>query len=212
MTVQLKSEPILTLRGRRIFHIEGTEPAVWLLDDQELGGVLINAPPFSETLLEAIQQQTRLAYLFLPSRHGAQDLAAWQQAGAEILAFEAEAPAITAAGGVVDIAFNRKQRLARTIDFLPMAGITEGSCALRLKNLPGVIFFGPILAPGDNGWPTLQSTPAEHSWESRLFGVLGLQDLKYAYAFCDVFTPGWTQIGPDADAQIQRNLQAVLDS
>ena len=203
--------PVLELRDRRIYRVGNDSPTVWLIDDRELGGILVNAPPFSDGTLQAIRSVTRPAYLFLPSRHGARNLAAWHDAGLEILAFEAEAPAIRAAGGIVDIAFNRKQRLSRTIDFLPMAGVTEGSCALRLKNLPGVIFFGPMLAPGPDGWPTLIPNPDDHSWEARLFGALGVKDLKFAHAFCDRFEPGKTRFGPDADAQIQRRIEAVFE-
>ena len=203
--------PVLELRDRRIYRVGDGSPVVWLIDDRELGGILVNAPPFSNATLQAIRAVTRPAYLFLPSRRGARDLAAWHHAGLEILAFEAEAPAIRAAGGIVDIAFNRKQRLSRTIDFLPMAGATEGSCALRLKTLPGVIFFGPTLAPGPDGWPTLTPNPDDHSWEARLFGALGVKDLKFAYAFCDRFEPGKTRFGPDADAQIQRHIEAIFE-
>ncbi|MFO8151631.1 hypothetical protein [Thioalkalivibrio sp.] len=212
MSEPIVGEPLLELRDRRIYRVGDHEPTVWLIDDRELGGVLVNAPPFSEATAAAIREVTALAYLFLPSRRGARDLDAWRGAGVEVLAFEAEAPAIRAAGGTVDIAFNRKQRLSRTIDFLPMAGVTEGSCALRLKNLPGVVFFGPILAPGPDGWPTLIPNADDHSWEARLFGALGVKDLKFAYAFCDRFEPGTTLYGPDADAKIKARIEAVFDA
>ncbi len=204
------SDPILALRDRRIYRVGDHSPTVWLIDDHELGGILINAPPFSKATLAAIRAATTPAYLFLPSHHGAHDLAAWRDAGFEILAFEAEAPAVRVAGGVVDIAFTRKQRLSRTIDFLPMAGVTAGSCALRLRNLPGVIFFGPVLAPGSDGWPTLVANPHDHSWEARLFGALGVKDLKFAYAFCDRFDPDTTRFGPHADAEIRERLEAMF--
>ncbi|ADC73061.1 conserved hypothetical protein [Thioalkalivibrio sp. K90mix] len=207
----LISAPLVELRDRSIYRVGDSDPAVWLIDDRELGGVLVNAPAYSEALLEAIRAITKPAYLFLPSRHGAQDLEAWRAAGLETLAFEAEAPAIRAAGGEIDIAFNRKQRLSRTIDFLPMAGVTEGTCALRLKNLPGVVFFGPALAPGADGWPTLIQNAEDHSFEARLFGALGVKDLKFAYAFCDGFDPASTQYGPDADQHIQTRIEAVFD-
>lgn len=201
---------VLELRDRRIYRVGDQEPAVWLIDDRELGGILVNAPPYSTSTAETIQAVTKPAYLFLPSRHGAQDLDAWRGLGIETLAFEAEAPAIEAAGGRVDIAFNRKQRLSRTIDFLPMAGRTEGSCALRLKNLPGVVFFGPTLSPDAEGWPALIANPDDHSWEARLFGALGLKDLKFAYAFCDRYDPESTRLGPGADAEIQARIEAVF--
>lgn len=205
------SAPLVELRDRSIYRVGDSYPAVWLIDDRELGGVLVNAPAYSEALLEAIRAITTPAYLFLPSRLGAQDLDAWRQAGLETLAFEAEAPAIRAGGGEIDIAFNRKQRLSRTIDFLPMAGVTEGTCALRLKNLPGVVFFGPALAPGSDGWPTLIANAEDHSFEARLFGALGVKDLKFAYAFCDRFDPASTQYGPDADQHVQARIEAIFD-
>ena len=203
-------QPLLELRDRRIYRVGDHDPTVWLIDDRELGGILVNAPPFSETTSAAIQAVTKPAYLFLPSRRGARDLDTWRGLGIEVLTFEAEAPAIQAAGGTVDIAFNRKQRLSRTIDFLPMAGVTEGTCALRLKNLPGVVFFGPMLTPGPDGWPTLIPNPDDHSWEARLFGALGVKDLKFTYAFCDRFDPATTRYGPGADAEIQARIEAVF--
>jgi hypothetical protein len=211
MTNAAISAPLVELRDRTIYRVGVTEPCVWLINDLELGGILVNAPPWSEALLTAIRAITRPAYLFLPSRHGAQDLAAWRAAGLETLAFEAEAPAIQADGGAIDVAFNRKQRLSRTIDFLPMAGVTAGTCALRLKNLPGVVFFGPALTPGADGWPTLVQQPDDHSFEARLFGALGVKDLKFAYAFCDRFDPQTTQYGPDADQHIQARVEALFD-
>ncbi len=211
MSGDLAAALVLELRDRRVYRIGRGTPAVWLIDDRALGGVLVNAPAFSPEVLEAIRAVTRPAYLFLPSRRGARDLDAWRAAGFETIAFEAEAPAIRATAGPVDFAVDRKQRLSRTIDFLPMAGVTEGSCALRLKNLPGVIFFGPVLEPGRDGWPTLIAHPDDHSWESRLFGALGLKDLKFAYAFCDVFDASSTRFGPDADVEIGRQLEALFD-
>ncbi len=211
MTNDAISAPLVELRDRTIYRVGEGEPCVWLINDLELGGILVNAPAYSEELLAAIRAITRPAYLFLPSRHGAQDLAAWRAAGLETLAFEAEAPAIQADGGAIDVAFNRKQRLSRTIDFLPMAGVTAGTCALRLKNLPGVVFFGPALTPGADGWPTLVQQPDDHSFEARLFGALGVKDLKFAYAFCDRFDPQTTQHGPDADQHIQARIEALFD-
>jgi len=211
MPGDLAASLVLELRDRRIYRIGRGTPAVWLIDDRALGGVLVNAPAFSPEVLGAIQALTRPAYLFLPSRRGARDLDAWRAAGFETIAFEAEAPAIRATAGAVDFAVDRKQRLSRTIDFLPMAGVTEGSCALRLKNLPGVIFFGPVLEPGPDGWPTLIAHPDDHSWESRLFGALGLKDLKFDYAFCDVFDATRTRFGPGADREIGRRLEALFD-
>ena len=71
-----------------------------------------------------------------------------------------------------------------------MSGVTEGSCALRIKNDGGAIFFGPILEPGADGWPALVPHDDDYSAENRLIGALGLQDQRFEYAFTDVFETG----------------------
>ncbi|WP_018936514.1 hypothetical protein [Thioalkalivibrio sp. ALJ24] len=202
---------LVELRERNIHRVGHNEPAVWLIDDREMGGILVNAPPFSDALLQELRALTEPRWLFLPSHRGARDLDAWREAGLEVLAYEAEAPAIRAAGGTVDTPFNRKQRLSRTIDFLPMGGVTEGTCALRIKNLPGAIFFGPALTPGEDGWPTVIPEATDHSAEARLFGSLGIKDLKFAWAFCDRHDPETTQIGPDADQHIHARVEALFE-
>ena len=84
---------------------------------------------------------------------------------------------------------------------------------MRLRNKPSAIFFGPILESETAGqWPTLVPHADDISWETRLFGSLGLQDVSYAYAFTDTFIPDQTPIGPGADAAIQIQLRAVLDA
>lgn len=199
---------LLELRERSIHYVRGTRPAVYFIADRDAGGVLVNAPAFDARLLAALQALAPLAYLFLPSRRGARDLERWRAAsGAESLASEAEAPAIA---GTVDLPLGRGRKLTRTIDFLTLSGVTEGSCALRIRNDGGVVFFGPCLEPGADGWPTLLPHADDHSAENRLFGVLGLQDLRYAYAFTDVFEPG-TRYGPGADAAVRARLRALLD-
>ncbi|MFN4264002.1 MAG: hypothetical protein ACK4IT_10450 [Thioalkalivibrionaceae bacterium] len=209
---------MLSLRDRSVWRLGDAHrmtagPEVWLLADAELGGVLVNAPVWSPALVQATSRIAPLRYVFLPSHRGARDLDRWRAAGCEVLAFEAEAPAIRAEQGAdaVDIAFNRKQRLSRTIDFLPMAGVTAGTCALRCKNLPGVVFFGPALAPGEDGWPTVRPAPEDHSAEARLFGCLGVKDLKFEWAFCDAFDPETTRVGPEADRAICAAIGRFLD-
>lgn len=209
---------MLALHDRRVFRWvpedgQHPRPAVWLIADHEVGGVLVNAPVWSADLQAEAAAIAPLQYLFLPSHRGARDLDRWRAAGCEVLAFEAEAPAIRAAHGeaAVDIAFDRKQRLSRTIDFLPMAGVTPGTCALRCKNLPGVVFFGPALSPGDDGWPTVCPAPDDHSSEARLFGALGVKDLKFEWAFCDGHVEGQTRIGPGADRGVQAAIERFLD-
>lgn len=206
-------QELLSLPGRRIYLVptEADLPAVYYLVDRELDGVLINTPPFAAERLTALQGLAPLRYIFLPSRFGAHDLDAWREAsGAEALAYEAEVGAIA---GHIDLPVNTQTKFTRTIDFLPMSGRTEGSCALRLKNKPGVVFFGPILspshAPGADGWPSLEPMDDDHSYESRLFGALGLQDIKYEYAFTDRFEPDG-HFGPGADQAIGRAIELAL--
>ncbi|MEJ2060227.1 MAG: hypothetical protein P8Y64_07035 [Gammaproteobacteria bacterium] len=206
----MPTNKLLELRDRSVYHVTGTEPAVYYLVDQDAEGVLINTPAFDAALLDELQAIAPLKFIYLPSRHGAHELDRWREAsGAETLAFQAEAPAIE---GSIDIAFDTKRKFTRTIDFLPMAGVTEGACALRCRNKPGLIFFGPILAPGEDGWPTLIFSEDDHSFESRLFGALGLQDLKFDYAFTDVFVPGVTRFGPGADAAIKEAIEQALEA
>ncbi len=203
--------PLLDLRGRTIYlvPVEAGAPAVYFLVDQDAGGVLINTPGYGAELQSALTAIAKINYLFFPSRFGARDVDAWRAAtGAESLAYGPEAAAI---GGRIDIVLDNKSKLTRTIGFLPMSGRTEGSCALHLRNLPGVIFFGPTLSPGPSGWPTLLAQSNDYSFESRLFGSLGLKDVKYDYAFTDEFIDGQTRFGPGADRAIQGELQQALD-
>lgn len=202
---------LLTLRGRTIYLVptEAGTPAVYFLVDQEVGGVLINTPSYSPQRQAELEAVSKIAYLFYPSRLGARDVDAWRQAtGAEALAYGPEAAAIP---GHIDIALDNKSKLTRTIGFLPMSGRTEGSCALYLRNLPGAIFFGPTLSPGPSGWPTLQPQPGDYSYETRIFGSLGLQDVKYDYAFTDEFVEGQTQFGPGADRAIRAEIERALE-
>ncbi len=203
-------QELLSIVGRRIYlvPVPPGHPAVYYIVDREVNGVLVNTPPFSAETLQALQALAPLKFIFLPSRFGAHELDAWRAAsGAEALAFEAEVAAIE---GTVDLSLNTQTKLTRTIDFLPMSGRTQGSCALRLKNKPGVVFFGPILEPGADGWPTLIEHADDQSFETRLFGALGLQDVKYEYAFTDRFEPGTTQFGPGADKGIAAALDCAL--
>ncbi|HQU16490.1 MAG: hypothetical protein B7Z66_02170 [Chromatiales bacterium 21-64-14] len=204
-------ESVLVVPGRKIFRLHGAaeDATAYLVVDREAGGILVNTPPFSEALARRIAAVASPRYVFLPSHFGARDVDAWRaRYGAQTLAFEAETPAIA---GHVDIPLHRKSRLTRTIDFLLMSGRTRGSGALRLRNKPGVVFFGPILSPGESGWPTLIPRPDDDSYENRLLGVLGLQDVKYEYAFTDVFQPGHTRYGPGADVAIQAELTRALE-
>ena len=199
---------LVALRDRDIHYVVGSRPAAYYIADREAGGVLVNAPPFDGALLAALRALAPLAYLYLPSRRGARDLAPWRDAGAETIVAEAEAPHIA---GTVDLAIGRDRKLTRTIDFLPMSGVTEGSCALRIKNNGGAIFFGPILEPGEDGWPALIAHTDDYSAENRLIGALGLQDQRFEYAFTDVFEPGRTRFGPGAGDAVRERLGRLLE-
>ena len=202
-------QELLSLRERRIYFVGGSLPAAYYIADREAGGVLVNAPPFNEALLAALQARAPLSYVYLPSRRGARDLDRWRVAsGAESVVFEAEVPHIAA---TVDLPVSGERKLTRTIDFLPMSGVTEGSCALRIKNDGGVVFFGPVLEPGADGWPGLVAHPDDYSYENRLIGALGLQDQRFEYAFTDIFEPGRTRYGPGADSAIRDRLNRLLD-
>jgi len=202
-------DSLVALRERTIYRLAGTSPAVYYIADREAGGVLVNAPPFDAELLAALKRAAPPQYIFLPSRRGARDLERWRaSAGVETIAFEAEVPHLA---GPVDLAVGRGRKLTRTIDFLPMSGVTEGSCALRVKNDGGAIFFGPVLEPGADGWPALVAHADDSSAENRLIGALGLQDQRFEYAFSDVFEPGRTRFGPGAGAAVRENLRRLLE-
>jgi hypothetical protein len=193
---------------RSVYWIPDSAPASFYLGDREGGGILINAPAFGASLLTELQAVAPLKFLFLPSRLGAGAAAAWRDATAcRTLAHAREAPALAVP---VDVALEREHRFSRTIDFLPMSGRTAGSCALRCRNLPGMVFFGPILEHGADGWPCLIPHPDDHSWENRLIGALGLKHLAFDYAFCDNFDPATGKCGPGASAAIATALERAL--
>jgi hypothetical protein len=199
--------PLVALRDRSIYYVDGSRPAAYCIVDRDAGGVLVNAPPFGEALLAELCALAPLAYVFLPSRRGAIDLERWRAAGAETIASEAEAPHIE---GTVDLAVGGGRKLTRTMDFLPMSGVTEGSCALRIRNNGGAIFFGPILEPGEADWPDLILHPDDYSAENRLIGALGLQDQRFEYAFTDSFDLGRTRFGPGAGDAVRERLRRLL--
>lgn len=201
-------DTLLSLNDRSIYLVQQGPPAVYYILDHKAGGILINAPVFSSGLWDTLQSLGAPRFLFLPSHFGARDLALWRSAGVSVLAFQEELAAI---GKVdVDMAVDSQQKLTRTIDFLPMAGRTRGTCGLRLKNLPGVLFLGPALTPGASKWPELMAHPDDYSYESRLMGVFGLRDLVFDYVFTDIFVPGQTAFGPGADRAIRAHLDALL--
>lgn len=201
---------ILEFFDRSVYYLESSHPAVFLLADKEGGGVLINSPVFSVELLQEINKIIPLKYIFFPSHFGAVDVEKWRaESGAQTIAYGHESKKIT---GKIDLVLERENRFSRTIDFLPMSGRTESACALRCKNQPGIIFFGPILERGVSGWPTLVQHDDDYSYENRLFGSLGLKDVKFEYAFTDDFDPEKSLYGPKAGESVQRELDEVLNS
>ena len=204
-------QKLLSISGREIVLISNspTVSSVYYIFDKEVGGILINSTGYSKDIELQLKQVGGVNFIFYPSYLGAKDVDLWRKAlGAETMATEAEQLAIQ---GVVDISIDAKTKLTRTIDFLTMAGRTRGSYALRLKNLPGAIFFGPILSPNQSGWPGLVANDDDYSFESRMFGALALKDLKYDYAFTDSFTVGVTKYGPEASRHINSEIESALD-
>lgn len=201
---------LLDFHDRSVWHVAGTQPAVFFLADREGGGVLINSAPFDPALAADLAHIAPLKFVFFPSRFGAVDVDAWRSAtGAQAMAYGAERHAIN---GTIDKILDREDRFSRTIDFLPMSGRTESSAALRCKNKPGIVFFGPILECNSDGVPSLVGHRDDYSWENRLFGALGLQDLKYEYAFTDDFSPATSRYGPGIDVLIRGEIDRLIEA
>jgi len=210
MTKYFMLTPVLDIPQRKIFYIaDSLTPASFLIIDDKAGGILINCPTYSEALLKEIESQGKIDYIFLPSRFGTESLQQWKAAtNAESIAHEIEADNIH---HPIDIRVNHKTKLTRTMDFVPMAGRTGGTCALFLKNLPGVIFLGPALSiekkvMAEKNWPSLIENTDDASFETRMFGVLGLKDLKYDYVFTDDFNMQTCQYGPNASIEVGKNI------
>lgn len=202
---------ILDIPQRKIFYVtpQNDEPAAFLIIDDKAGGILINTPAFSDALLKNILELTPLNFIFLPSKFGAQSLKQWKIAtNAESIAHEIEASSIDSP---IDITVNHKTKLTRTMDFVPMAGRTKGSCALFLKNLPGVLFLGPTLSTDKSGWPALVQQDDDASFETRMFGVLGLKELKYDYVFTDDFRLNRNKFGPSASTEVTKNITRFFE-
>lgn len=196
---------LINLPDRRVFYVPGAAPASFYLADNRAGGVLVNAPRFDPGLCERLEAAAPLRFVFLPSAFGAAEAGTWRARGAAVIASVEEAPLIEAP---IDQPVDRKVRLVRDIDFLPMSGRTRGSCALRVRASPSIVFFGPILDHGD--WPTLVAHADDYSFENRLFGALGLADLRFEFAFCDNYVHGRSRFGPGAAEAVRKNLAAAL--
>jgi glyoxylase-like metal-dependent hydrolase (beta-lactamase superfamily II) len=182
-------------------------PAVFYLADREAGGILVNTPAFAPQLLAALEAVAPPRFVFLPSRFGAVGLEAWREAGLRLVAHGAECAAIPAP---VDIVVEPDLRFTRTIDFLPMPGRTPGSCALRCRNKPGFVFFGPILDYDQEGRLSLQPHGDDADFDARLLGALALGDARFEYGFCDSFRPGHSRYGPAADQAVRAAVESLL--
>ncbi len=196
---------LISLPDRRVFHLPGTAPACFYLAHGRAGGVLINSPPFALGLRESLEAIAPLRFVFLPSAFGAAGSQTWRAAGVAVIASVEEAPLIDTP---IDQPVDRKVRLVRDIDFLPMSGRTRGSCALRVKASPSIVFFGPILDHSD--WPALVAHTDDYSFENRMIGALGLRDLRFEFAFCDNYIHGRSRFGPGAAEVVRNNLAADL--
>ncbi|MEF8792600.1 hypothetical protein [Thiohalorhabdus sp.] len=193
-------------KGRTVYHVCGGEqsPAVYWIRDREAGGILVNTPVFDGGLAAELVAAGGVDFLFLPSARGGADLDQWRDAlGAEALAGQDEVQRIP---GEVDRPLDGTIRLSRNIRFYTMSGRTPGSTALYFKHWPSMLFLGPVLEPGGDGWPTLIPHHDDWSWENRVMGALGLQDLRFEYVFTDHLDPD-TRIGPGAAQGVKAALK-----
>jgi len=197
---------LLQLPRRSVHYLPGSQPAVFYFVDDRAGGILINTPRFSVETLSALMRIAPPKFIFLPSRFGARDVAEWRAAsGAKVLAGAEDVSAIQ---GPVDEPIDGGVRFYGRLDFLALSGRTRGTVALRSREEPGIIFFGPALEHGD--WPRLQPHDDDDSWENRLIGALGLREIEFEYAFCDNYVHTTSRYGPGADEAVRAELAAVL--
>ncbi len=198
-------ERLLECHDRAVWLVDPGPPAVYYLVDRAAGGVLINAPAFTPDTCRDLRRHADLRFVFLPSRIGARDLAAWRAAGARVLVSAQEDGVADA-----DLKVGPQHKLTRTIDFVPLPGRTRGTCCLRLKNQPGVLFLGPALAPGASGWPELTAASDDYSFESRVMGVVALKGQAFEYLFTDTFVPEHTRFGPGAAAALHAHIDQLF--
>ncbi len=93
-----------------------------------------------------------------------------------------------------------------------VAGSQPAAHYIADREVGGVLFFGPNLESGADGWPTLIARAGDASSENRLIGALGPQDIAFEYAFTDVFEDGRTRCGPGAGNAVKARLQRLLDA
>ncbi len=199
--------PLLKLPARSVYYLPHTTPAVFYLADADAGGVLINTPSFSLRRTAELASIAPLRHAFIPSRFGARHAGAWREAGVKIIASRGE---LADCHVGLDVALDRSWRFTRALDFLPMSGRTPGTCALRCRTKPAIIFFGPALSRTSSGWPGVEPLPDDHSYENRLIGAVGLRALRYEYAFTDDFDPVKSRYGPGASRAIGHELERAL--
>ena len=199
---------LLDVAGREVWYLAGSAPASFLLGDERAGGILVNSPPFQPQLAEAVMRLARVQFIFYPSRRGAADVAQWRSAcAARTIAAVDEVGAIS---GPIDEAIDAGVRIHGRLDFLALPGRTRGTCALRSKIEPAIVFFGPALEHAD--WPQLVAHDDDYSYEDRLIGALGLRDAAFEFGFCDNYSHGHSRFGPGASRVIAAGLAAVLES
>jgi hypothetical protein len=166
----------------------------------------VNSPRFDARLAAVVQCVAKVRFVFFPSRFGANDVAMWREAlAARTVACAEECAAIA---GPVDEAIDGGVRIHGRLDFLALSGRTRGTCALRSKTDPAIVFFGPALDHGD--WPLLRAHDDDDSYENRVLGAVALQDLRFEFAFCDNFAHGRSRFGPGAAEVIRANLEREL--
>ena len=204
---------VLKLPGREIFLINrqlgDNSAASFFISDADAGGILVNAPAFSLALIKQLEALADINFLFLPSVFGAKDLEQWHEnVSPEILCHENEERYIDFSPLTV---VNNKTKLTRTIEFVTLPGRTQGTCALYLKNKPGVLFLGPAMSCNETFWPVIESNEDDFDYENRLLSALNIKNLKYAYAFCDDFNLGFSSFGPNACEEIKKYIESIFD-
>jgi hypothetical protein len=200
--------PLLEVAGRAVWYLPGSAPACFLLVDGRVGGILINSPPFDAQLAAFVEHVAKVRIIFFPSRFGATDAAQWRAAlAARTVATVEECAAIS---GPIDEAIDGGVRVHGRLDFLALSGRTRGTCALRSKTDPAIVFFGPALEHGD--WPLLRAHDDDYSYENRVLGAVALQDLRFEFAFCDNYVHGQSRFGPGAANAVRANLASELSA
>ena len=197
---------VLDAPGRQVWLVPGAAPASFLFVDERAGGILVNTPRYRETLAAALAAIATVRFIFYPSRHGAADVAQWREAcRARTLAAAEEAADIP---GPIDEPIDGAVRFYGRLDFLPLSGRTRGTCALRSRAAPGIVFFGPALEHAP--WPVLALHEDDFSVENRLIGALGLREEPFEFAFCDNYIHALSRFGPGASAAVAAGLAEVL--